>query len=232
MLIPPISAYPQQQISRKPLLSQTTEKNQWQRQSQKSISPTHKSADESEDEDFLDEIIPGITMPHLPLHKTDIETAQRTWQNRGYVLVRDPIAIKYKNSKWHSKLAIQKLFIFRDWREFWSDACFSLEQINIPHYLSKEYKSQSPHDQSRRNESMRIYEKEWQYAIDNGKGMKSLRLEEQLLEAEAKKKQNNSRSRSSSSSSSSSSSNSSSSSSSNNLEIQKDWTGKGNTEVP
>ncbi|KAA6361069.1 MAG: hypothetical protein EZS28_043404 [Streblomastix strix] len=35
-------------------------------------------ADGTEDDDFLDEIIPGITMPHLPKHETDIETAQRT----------------------------------------------------------------------------------------------------------------------------------------------------------
>ncbi|KAA6365052.1 MAG: hypothetical protein EZS28_039424 [Streblomastix strix] len=91
---------------------------------------------------------------------------------------------------------------------------FSLEQINIPHYLSKEYKSQSPHDKSRRNESIRIYERERQYAIDNGKGLKRSRIDESLLEAEAKKKQ------------------SSSSSSSNNQEIEEDWTGKGNTVVP
>ncbi|KAA6329546.1 MAG: hypothetical protein EZS28_053597 [Streblomastix strix] len=162
-------------------------------------------------------------MSHLPPHKTDIETSQKTWQNRGYDLVRDPSVIKYKNSKWYSNLATQKPFTFRDWREFWSDAGFSLEQINIPHYLSKEYKSQSPHDKSRRNESIRIYERGTQYVIDNGKGMKRLRLEEQLLEAEAKKKQN---------SNSNSNSSSSSSSSSNCQEIQEDWTGKGNTEVP
>ncbi|KAA6364534.1 MAG: hypothetical protein EZS28_039938, partial [Streblomastix strix] len=171
LLIPSISAYPQQQTSRIPLLPYTTERNQQQRQSQRSISPPHKKADESENEDFLDEIIPGMKMPHLPPHMSDIETAQRTWQNRGYDLVTDPRVIKYKNSKWHSKLATQKPFTFRDWREFWSDAGFSLEQINIPHYLSKEYKSQSPHDKSKRNESIRIYEREKQYAIDNGKGL-------------------------------------------------------------
>ncbi|KAA6361534.1 MAG: hypothetical protein EZS28_042939 [Streblomastix strix] len=99
MLIPPILAYPQQQTPRIPLLPYTTERNQEQRQSQRSISPTYKRADESEDEDFLDEMIPGITRQHLPPHKTDIETAQRTWQNRGYDLVRDPSVIKYKNSK-------------------------------------------------------------------------------------------------------------------------------------
>ncbi|KAA6361679.1 MAG: hypothetical protein EZS28_042794 [Streblomastix strix] len=36
-------------------------------------------------------------MPHLPPHRTDIETAQRTWQNRGYDLVRDP-SLDQKNS--------------------------------------------------------------------------------------------------------------------------------------
>ncbi|KAA6357565.1 MAG: hypothetical protein EZS28_046909, partial [Streblomastix strix] len=149
MLIPPIPAYPQQQTPQIPLLPYTTEKNQQQRQSQRSISPTHKKADESKDDEFLDAIIPGMTMPHLPPHMSDIESAQRIWQNRGYDLVRDPSVIKYKNSKWHSKLATQKPFTFRDWREFWSDAGFSLEQINIPHYLSKEYKSQSPHEKSR-----------------------------------------------------------------------------------
>ncbi|KAA6378606.1 MAG: hypothetical protein EZS28_025866 [Streblomastix strix] len=169
MLIPPIPAYSQQQTSRIPLLLYTTERNQQQRQSQRSISPAHKRDDESEDDYFLDEIIPGITMPHLPPHKTDIETAQRTWQNRGYYLVRDPSVNKYKNSKWYSKLATQKPFTFREWREFWSDVGFSLEQINIPHYLSKEYKSQSPNDKSRRNESIRIYKSGKVYAIDNWK---------------------------------------------------------------
>ncbi|KAA6370587.1 MAG: hypothetical protein EZS28_033887 [Streblomastix strix] len=222
MLIPLIPAYPQQQTPRIPLLPYTTERNQQQRQSQRSISPPHKKAEESEDDDFLDEIISGMKMPHLPTHMSDIETAQRTWQNRGYDLVRDPSVIKNKNSKWHSKLATQKPFTFRDWREFRSDAGFSLEQINISHYLSKEYKSQSPHDKSKRNESIRIYEREKQYAIDNGKGLKRPRLDEQLFEAEAKKKQN----------SSSSSSSSSSISSSNSQEIQEDWIGKGNTVVP
>ncbi|KAA6383740.1 MAG: hypothetical protein EZS28_020738 [Streblomastix strix] len=45
-------------------------------QSQRSIPPTHKRADESENDDFLDEIIPGLTMPHLSPHKSDIETTQ------------------------------------------------------------------------------------------------------------------------------------------------------------
>ncbi|KAA6382029.1 MAG: hypothetical protein EZS28_022444 [Streblomastix strix] len=219
MLIPPIPACSQQQTPRKPLLPYATERNQQQRQSQRSISPTHKRADESEDNDFLDEIIPGMKMPHLPPHLSDIDTAHRTWQNRGYDLVRDPSVIKYKNSKWHSKLATLKPFTFRDWREFWSDASFPLQQINIPHYLSKEHKSQSPHDKSKKNESIRIYERERQYAIDNGKGLKRSRIDETLLEAEAKKKQNSS---SSSSSCRSSSSN----------EIEEDWTGKGNTVVP
>ncbi|KAA6363558.1 MAG: hypothetical protein EZS28_040914, partial [Streblomastix strix] len=90
MLIPPIPAYPQQQTPRIPLLPYTTERNQQQRQSQRSISLLHKRADESEDEDYLEETIPGIPMPHLPLHIKDIETAQRTQQNRRYDLVRDP----------------------------------------------------------------------------------------------------------------------------------------------
>ncbi|KAA6393840.1 MAG: hypothetical protein EZS28_010630 [Streblomastix strix] len=222
MLIPPIPAYSQQQTPRIPLLPYTVERNQQQIQSQRSISPPYKKADESEDDEFLDAIIPGMTMPHLPSLKTEIEKAQRTRQIIGYDLMRDPCVIKYKNSKWHSKLATQKPFTFRDWRDFCSDAGFSLEQINIPRYLSKEFKSQSPHDKSRRNESIRIYEREKEYAIDNRKGMKRLKSEEQLLEAEAKKKQN----------SSSSSSNSSSSSSSNNQEIQEAWTGKGKTEIP
>ncbi|KAA6395243.1 MAG: hypothetical protein EZS28_009234 [Streblomastix strix] len=138
----------------------------------KDQSPKRKKTDESEEDDFLDEIIPKITVPHLPLHKIDIESAQRIWQNRGYDLVRDPGVIKYKNKKWYSKLTTQQPFTFRDWREFWSDAGFSLEQINIPHYLSKEYKSQIPHDKSRRNESVRRYKKEKEYAIENGKAMK------------------------------------------------------------
>ncbi|KAA6357974.1 MAG: hypothetical protein EZS28_046499, partial [Streblomastix strix] len=76
LLIPPIPAYPQQQIPRIPLLPYTTERNQEQRQSQRSISPTHKKADESEDDEFLDAIIPGMIMPHLPPHMNDIESAQ------------------------------------------------------------------------------------------------------------------------------------------------------------
>ncbi|KAA6395738.1 MAG: hypothetical protein EZS28_008740 [Streblomastix strix] len=131
MLIPPIPAYPQQETFRIPLLRYTTERNQQQRQSQRSISPTHKRADESEDDDFLDEIIPEITMSHLPPHKTDIETAQRTWQNRRYELLRDPSEIKYKNSKWHSMLATQKPLTFRDWREFWSDAGRDLKNNSL-----------------------------------------------------------------------------------------------------
>ncbi|KAA6363524.1 MAG: hypothetical protein EZS28_040950 [Streblomastix strix] len=196
--------------------------DQQQRRSKRSTSSTYKRVDESEDDEFQDAIIPGMIIPHLPPHKNDIQPAQRIWQNSGYDLVRDPSVIKYKNSKWHSKLATQKPFTFRDWRVFWSDAGFSLEQINIPHYLSKEYKSQSPHDKSRRNESIRIYERERQYAIDNGKGLKRSRIDETLLEVEAKKKQ----------SSSSSSSSSRSSSSSNNQELEEDWTWKGNTIVP
>ncbi|KAA6374927.1 MAG: hypothetical protein EZS28_029546 [Streblomastix strix] len=52
-----------------------------QRQSNCSISPTLKRTEESEEDDFLNNIILGITMPHLPPHKTDLETTQRTWQN-------------------------------------------------------------------------------------------------------------------------------------------------------
>ncbi|KAA6374006.1 MAG: hypothetical protein EZS28_030469 [Streblomastix strix] len=76
LLIPPIPAYPQQQTSRIPLQPYTTERNQQQRQNINSISPAHKRADESENDDFLDEIISGITMSHLPPHKIDIETVQ------------------------------------------------------------------------------------------------------------------------------------------------------------
>ncbi|KAA6372227.1 MAG: hypothetical protein EZS28_032247 [Streblomastix strix] len=58
MLIPPIPAYPQQQTPRIPLLPYTTERKQQQTLSKRSISLTYKRADESEDDDFLDEIIP------------------------------------------------------------------------------------------------------------------------------------------------------------------------------
>ncbi|KAA6393038.1 MAG: hypothetical protein EZS28_011434 [Streblomastix strix] len=129
----------------------------------------HNRTDESEQDDFLDEIILGNTMPHLSPHQIDIETAQRTLQNRGYDLVKDLSVIKYKNSKWHNKLATKKPFTFRDYKDFWSDAGFSLEQINLLHCLSKECKSQSPNIKSRINESTRIYESEKEYAIDNGK---------------------------------------------------------------
>ncbi|KAA6369372.1 MAG: hypothetical protein EZS28_035102 [Streblomastix strix] len=106
----------------------------------------------------------------------------------------------------------------RSQRVFWSDAGFSLEQINIPHYLSKEYMSQCPHDKSRRNENFRIYEMEKEYAIESEKRTKRKRLDETILDAETKKKQMNSCN--------------SSSSSNNNQQIQEDWIGKGNTEVP
>ncbi|KAA6364922.1 MAG: hypothetical protein EZS28_039550 [Streblomastix strix] len=202
LLIPPIPAYSQQQTPRIPLLPYTTERNQQLRQSQRSISPPYKKADESEDDEFLDAIISAMTMPHLPPHMKDIETAQRTCQTEDTIY----------------KLATQKPFTFRDWREFWSDSGFSLEQINIAHYLSKEYKSQSPNDKSKRNQSIRIYEREKQQAIDNGKRLKRPRLDEKIFEAEMKKKQN--------------SSNSSSISSSSSQEIQEDWTGKGNKEIP
>ncbi|KAA6395854.1 MAG: hypothetical protein EZS28_008625 [Streblomastix strix] len=129
MFISPIPAYSQQQSSRIPLLPYITERNQQQRQSQRSISPTYKRADESEENDFLDEIIPEITMPHLPSYKTDMETAQRTWKNRRYDLVKDPNVIIQQNSKWHRKLETMKPFTFRDWRKFLSDVGFSFEQI-------------------------------------------------------------------------------------------------------
>ncbi|KAA6374974.1 MAG: hypothetical protein EZS28_029499 [Streblomastix strix] len=76
MLIPPIPAYLLQQTSRIALLPYTTERNQQQRQSKRSISPTYVRVDQSEEDDFLDEIIPGITMPHLPLYRSEIKTAQ------------------------------------------------------------------------------------------------------------------------------------------------------------
>ncbi|KAA6378183.1 MAG: hypothetical protein EZS28_026290 [Streblomastix strix] len=76
LLIPLISVYPQQQTFRILPLPYTIERNQPQRQIKTSISPTHKKNDESEDDELLDEIIPGITMPHLPSHKIDIEIAE------------------------------------------------------------------------------------------------------------------------------------------------------------
>ncbi|KAA6398279.1 MAG: hypothetical protein EZS28_006199 [Streblomastix strix] len=87
LLISPIPAYPQQQAPRIPLLPYITERNQQQRPSQRSVSPPHKKADESEVDEFLDAIIPGMTMPQLPPRMKDIETAQRAWQNRGYDLI-------------------------------------------------------------------------------------------------------------------------------------------------
>ncbi|KAA6359667.1 MAG: hypothetical protein EZS28_044805, partial [Streblomastix strix] len=44
--------------------------------------------------------------------------------------------------------------------------------INIPYYLSKEYQSQSPHGKSRRNESIRIYEREKNTQQTMGKELK------------------------------------------------------------
>ncbi|KAA6367622.1 MAG: hypothetical protein EZS28_036851 [Streblomastix strix] len=76
LLIPPISTYPLQQTSRMPLLFYTTEIDQQQRQSQRSISPINKKVEESEEDDFQDEMIPRIIMSHLQTHKTDIETTQ------------------------------------------------------------------------------------------------------------------------------------------------------------
>ncbi|KAA6365066.1 MAG: hypothetical protein EZS28_039409 [Streblomastix strix] len=152
LLIPPIPAYPQQQTPPIPLLPYTTERNQQQRQSQRSKSLIHKSADESEEDGFLDEMIHDITMPHLLPHKTDIETAQRTWKKRKYDLIKYPSVIKFKNQKLHCKLVSQKHFTFRDQVEFWSGADFSLRQIIISHFLQKEQKSQNPHYKSRRNE--------------------------------------------------------------------------------
>ncbi|KAA6360848.1 MAG: hypothetical protein EZS28_043625, partial [Streblomastix strix] len=82
LLIPPIPAYPQQQTPPIPLPPYTTERNQQQRQNQRSIPAPDKKADESKDDEFLDEVIPGMKMPHLPPPMSDIETAQRTWQYR------------------------------------------------------------------------------------------------------------------------------------------------------
>ncbi|KAA6364144.1 MAG: hypothetical protein EZS28_040329 [Streblomastix strix] len=75
-LIQPIPAYPEQQPARIPLLPYMTKSNQQLRQNQRSISPTNKRADESEDNDFLDEIVPKILILHLPPHKNNIESAQ------------------------------------------------------------------------------------------------------------------------------------------------------------
>ncbi|KAA6395832.1 MAG: hypothetical protein EZS28_008632 [Streblomastix strix] len=160
LLITPVPAYSVQQTSRIAHLLSTTERDQQRRRSKRSITPTHWKTDESEEDDFLDEIIPVIIMLHLPPHQSDIETAQRTLQNRGYDLVRDPSVIKYKNMKQQSKLAKQKLFTFRDWREFWSDAGFSLEQINMTRYLLIELKSKILHENSMKNEAVIINEKE------------------------------------------------------------------------
>ncbi|KAA6370808.1 MAG: hypothetical protein EZS28_033664 [Streblomastix strix] len=158
----------------------TSKRDQLQRQSKRSISPTYKRVDDSEKDDFMDEIIRGIAMPHLSL-------------------LRNSSVIQYKNSKWYSKLATQKPFTFRDCREFKSDTDFLLEQINISHYLSKEFKSQILHDKPRKNESVRIYEREKEYMIESWKRVKRKRLDEVILEAEAKKKQCSSSSCSSSS---------------------------------
>ncbi|KAA6382952.1 MAG: hypothetical protein EZS28_021523 [Streblomastix strix] len=102
-----------------------------------SISSTRKTTDKSEEDNFQDQIILEIAMPYLPSHKIDVETAQQTWQNRRFDLVRDRNVIKLKNSKLRGKLATQKFFTFSNWREFWSDAGFSMEQINISHYLPR-----------------------------------------------------------------------------------------------
>ncbi|KAA6376445.1 MAG: hypothetical protein EZS28_028026 [Streblomastix strix] len=217
MLISPIPAYPQQQTSRIPLLLYTIERNQQQRQSQRSISPAHKRVDQSEEDDFPDEIISGIIMPHLPPHKT-IEKAQRTWQDRGYDFVRDSNMIQYKNSKQQIKLTSQNPFIFRDWSEFWSYAGFSLEQINISYYILKQFKSQSPLDKSRRNEAVKNYEREKEKAIDNRKAMKNRGEDEVIFDTQSKKKQN-----------SSSNSNCSNSGSRCSKQIFDDWTRKGNS---
>ncbi|KAA6390063.1 MAG: hypothetical protein EZS28_014412 [Streblomastix strix] len=191
-----------------------------------SISSTPKTADESEEDDFQDEIITEIAMLYLPSHKIDVETAQQTLQNRRFDLVRDNNVIKLKNSKLRSNLATQKFFTFSNWREFWSDAGFSLEQINISHYLLKEYKSQSPHDMSKRKESIKIYEKGKETAIEIGKGMKRSREDMANLDSGAKRKQRNR------SCSSSNRSSSSCNSSSNSQQIQEDWTENGNTIIP
>ncbi|KAA6387616.1 MAG: hypothetical protein EZS28_016854, partial [Streblomastix strix] len=126
MLIPPIPAYPQLQNSRIPLVPYTTERNQYQRQSKILISPIHKRMEVSDKDDFLDEVMPRITMSQLRPHRNGIEAAQRTCKNRGYYLIRVQNVIQCKHSKWHIKLATQQIFTLRYWRQFWSEADFSL----------------------------------------------------------------------------------------------------------
>ncbi|KAA6382972.1 MAG: hypothetical protein EZS28_021502 [Streblomastix strix] len=83
-------------------------------------------------------------------------------------------------------------FTFKNWREFWSDASFSLEQINVSHYLSKEHNYPSPQDQSMGNESVRLFDQEKECAIENGKRVKGMKLDKLTLDAEAKMKQSSS----------------------------------------
>ncbi|KAA6366809.1 MAG: hypothetical protein EZS28_037666 [Streblomastix strix] len=111
MLIPPMLAYPQQQTPRIPQLPYTTERNQEQRHSQRSISPTHKRADESEDDEFLDSVIPGMTMQHLPLHVRDIESAQRRLEK---VLVRCKLFIGVNQ---YTRLPVKGVQVSKSFRE-------------------------------------------------------------------------------------------------------------------
>ncbi|KAA6364504.1 MAG: hypothetical protein EZS28_039969, partial [Streblomastix strix] len=67
-----------------------------------------------------------------PMHFTNGNYGLRRKDRATQLQVTIIVESKYKNLKWQSKLTIQKPFIFRDWREFWSHAGFSLEQINIP----------------------------------------------------------------------------------------------------
>ncbi|KAA6360652.1 MAG: hypothetical protein EZS28_043822 [Streblomastix strix] len=90
LIIPPAQAYSQQQTSRIPLLPYTTEREQQQRQSKRSIFLTQEIMAQYEENDLLDEAMSGTTMPHLPPYKIDIEVAQPTWNDRRYDLVRDP----------------------------------------------------------------------------------------------------------------------------------------------
>ncbi|KAA6388425.1 MAG: hypothetical protein EZS28_016048 [Streblomastix strix] len=161
LLIPPIPAYLQQQTSRIPLLPFTTERNQQHRQIKRSKSPTVKKTDESEESDFLDEIIHGIAIPYLSQHKSDIEIVQQTWQNREYDQIRALGVIKYKNSKLYCQFAIQKPFTLGDW-------------------------SQSIRIKLRRNESVIVYERQKENAIENRIGVKLKRLDKAILDAEAK----------------------------------------------
>ncbi|KAA6396751.1 MAG: hypothetical protein EZS28_007723 [Streblomastix strix] len=72
------TTYLQQQTFRIPLLLYTTQRGQQRRHSKRSLTPTLKKTDESEEDDFLDQVTYGITIPHLLPHNVDLETAQIT----------------------------------------------------------------------------------------------------------------------------------------------------------